>query len=411
MYKRFYPLIAFCVLALVATACASPVQNGTGTPSSEDQVATIVASTLQAHTPVGSQSTYGPDPLDELLPHGFYYLGKDNNTGLTQVFRLDRDGTTMHQITFEPVDVNSYDVSPMDGSVAYVSNNQLLWEDANGSGRRLLVDGGPVDSNNPILNSLTNPAFSPDGQTIAYGLGGLNLYDLSNGSFSRVLEEIGTDPFTGLPAPRELYWPKNFSPDGTRILITTAIPNSDGISTAIFFKATNSLVRLTGEGAFFCCSEQAWTPDGSTLYAANSSMGMFGSGLWRVDGTTGVIATLVPGDAGDGTFNLLDEPYLAPDGHLYYFFAKEAAPDGFINRVPLQIVRSLSDGVTGRTVLHAENFQLMNEALWAPDTGFVIVAFAPMENVHVGGQAEITYFDGRPPVILTTFAQDMKWGP
>jgi hypothetical protein len=53
----------------------------------------------------------------------------------------------------------------------------------------------------------------------------------------------------------------------------------------------------------------------------------------------------------------------------------------------------------------------MNEALWAPDTGFVIVAFAPMENVHVGGQAEITYFDGRPPVILTTFAQDMKWGP
>jgi hypothetical protein len=53
----------------------------------------------------------------------------------------------------------------------------------------------------------------------------------------------------------------------------------------------------------------------------------------------------------------------------------------------------------------------MNEALWAPDASIVIVAYAPMEEVYQGGQAEIVYLDGRPSVVLTPFAQQMKWGP
>lgn len=411
MKKQFYAKFIVLVLALVIGACA-PSTGGEGdVPSSEDQVATIVAGTMQALTPTVSEATPEPTESAGLLPHSFYYIGTDNATGLSQVFYIERDGTTTHQITFEPVNVDSYDVSLVDGSVVFVSNNQLLWVDVNGSGRRVLVDGGALDPNNPILNSLTSPVYSPDGQTIAYGQGGLNLYNLSSGASSRVLEVIGTDPFTGLPAPTELYWPKNYSPDGTKILITTAIPNSDGISTGIFFPSTNSLVRLTGEGAVFCCSEQAWTSDSSASYAASSSMGMFGSGLWRVDGTSGVSTPLIPGDAGDGTYNLINEPYLAPDGQLYYFFAKAPAPDGFINRGPLQIVRSAPDGVTGRTVINAGNFQLLNEALWAPDASFVVVAIAPIEGVFVGGLAEINYFDGSPSMILTNFAQGMKWGP
>jgi hypothetical protein len=411
MKKQFYAIFIVLVLALVIGACAPSTGSESEVPSSEDQVATIVAGTMQALTPTVSEATPEPTESAGLLPHSFYYIGTDNATGLSQVFYIEQDGTTTHQITFEPVNVDSYDVSLVDGSVVFVSNNQLLWVDVNGSGRRLLVDGGPLDPNNPILNSLTSPVYSPDGQTIAYGQGGLNLYNLSSGASSRVLEVIGTDPFTGLPAPGELYWPKNYSPDGTKILITTAIPNSDGISTGIFFPATNSLVRLTGEGAVFCCSEQAWTSDSSASYAASSSMGMFGSGLWRVDGTSGVSNPLILGDAGDGTYNLINEPYLAPDGQLYYFFAKAPAPDGFISRGPLQIVRSAPDGVTGRTVINAGNFQLLNEALWAPDASFVVVAIAPIEGVFVGGLAEINYFDGSPSMILTNFAQSMKCGP
>jgi hypothetical protein len=140
-------------------------------------------------------------------------------------------------------------------------------------------------------------------------------------------------------------------------------------------------------------------------------MGMFSSGLWKVDSATGQVTTLIQGDAGGGNYNVADEAYLAPNGQLYFFFATVASPDGVISRSQLQPVHSAPDGVTGRTVISTEDFQLLNEALWAPDASFVIAAFAPTREVYQGGQAEIIYFDGRSRVVLTPFAQQMKWGP
>lgn len=40
-----------------------------------------------------------------------------------------------------------------------------------------------------------------------------------------------------------------------------------------------------------------------------------------------------------------------------------------------------------------------------------IVAFAPIQNVYNGGQAKIVYSDGRPNVVLTSYAYILKWGP
>jgi hypothetical protein len=138
---------------------------------------------------------------------------------------------------------------------------------------------------------------------------------------------------------------------------------------------------------------------------------MFSSGLWKVDAATGEVTTLIPGGAGNGNYNVADEAYLAPDGQLYFFFATLPSPDGIITRSPLQAVRSAPDGVTGRTVISGEDFELMNEALWAPDASFVIAAIAPSKEVYQGGQAKLIYFDGKPSALLTPFAQQMKWGP
>jgi hypothetical protein len=80
-------------------------------------------------------------------------------------------------------------------------------------------------------------------------------------------------------------------------------------------------------------------------------------------------------------------------------------------RSPLQLVRSAPDGVSGRTVISGEDFQLLNEALWAPDASFAIVAIAPSPEIYQGGQAEIVYIDGRPNVPLNVSAQQMRWGP
>ena len=405
------PLIVFLTLSAAILACALPIPsappsqtNGTATPPfSPEQLGTAVAMTLTAVAPASTPTTEGSAGS---LPHTFYYLGTDG-AGLTQVFRLERDGTTQHQITSEPVSVSDYDVSLTDGSIVYVANNQVLWINVDGSNRRLILDGGAVDPNNPFLVSISSLVFSPDGQTLAFGYKGLQLYSVSTGQSQLVLENQIDDQGGGLFLPRELYSPERYSPDGTKLLITLGY--FEGASAAVYYPATNALVRLEGgEGALICCDQMEWSADSLSFYSANPSMGMFSSGLWKVDAATGEVTTLIPGDAGGGNYNGAAEPYLAPDGQLYFFFGTFTNPD---TRPPLQLVRSASDGVTGRTVLSGEDFTLLNEALWAPDASFVVCALAPSPEIYQGGQAKIVYLDGRPSLGLTSSAQQMKWGP
>jgi hypothetical protein len=378
-------------------------------------VGTVVAMTLTAAVPAGDDATataptsITPDGGADLLPHTLYYLGTDN-AGLLQVFKIEKDGTTQSQVTSESGSISDYDVSLIDGSVAYVANNQLLYVNADGSERRVLVDGGTVDPNNPFISTLSNPVFSLDGQTLAFGYKGLQLYSFATSENKLVIENQVDDLGGGLFVPRELYEPERFSPDGTKLLITLAY--YEGASSAIYDPATNALVRLQGgEGALICCGEAEWSFDSSSIYSATPTAGMFSPGLWKIDAATGIVTTLIQGDAGDGNYHAADEPYLAPDNQLYFFFATVSNPEGIFNRAPLQLVRSASDGVTGRTVLSEADFQLLNEALWASDASFVVVAFAPTQEVYQGGQAEIVYLDGRPNVTLTPFALQMKWGP
>lgn len=411
MKQKSRILSVFFALMLAALACTSPLGGGDA-PSSPEQVATIVASTVQALTPVG-EAEETPEPEVEepagLLPGSLYYLGNDG-ANLSQVFRMEADGVTVSQLTFESDSVGSYDISPVDGSVVYVANNQMVLIEADGSGRRVLVDGGPVDENNPYLASINSPVFSPDGRSIAYGKGGLNFYSLETGVSNLVIENQWDDVGGGLFVPRELYWPEKYSPDGQKLLISLGY--YEGGSSAVYYPNGNALVRLNNaDGAVICCGDPIWTADSSALYSAYPYMGMFMSGMWKVDAASGDVTTLLPGDAGDGTFNFPTDAYLAPDGQLYYFFANYPLTDDFVQRSPFQLVRSAPDGVTGRTVLRPDTFEFLNEALWSPDADFVLAALAPIDNIYAGGRVEIVYLDGRPNVVLIPFAQRLKWGP
>jgi hypothetical protein len=325
---------------------------------------------------------------------------------------MEQDGATRRQLTSESDNVSDYDVSPVDGSVAYIANNDLIYIRSDGTNRRVLMDGGVPDPNNPFISTVSSPVFSPDGQRIAYGYKGLQMYsfsaDISHLLIANQIDDVGN----GLFVPKELYSPERYSPDGSKLAITLGY--YEGASSAIYDPATQALVRLDGgQGALICCGDIEWSADSSSLYAASPTLGMFDPGLWRIDAATGKVTTLLPAAADNGNFNLADEAYLASDGQLYYFFATapSSPQDGTITRPPLQLVRSAPDGVTGRTVLSQQDFQLLNEALWAPDASLVVVAFAPTREVFVGGQAEVVYRDGRPNVVLTPFAQEMKWGP
>jgi Tol biopolymer transport system component len=409
------PIAAALVTASIL-ACALPSPSPV---PQQDLAATIVIQTMQALStaapPISPSAapaatsvspTTIPSLIPNILPHSLYFLSNDK-TGLLQIFRMERDGKSVNQITFEPAAVNSFDVTARGGAVAFISNNQLLWVDANGAGRRVLLDGGPVSDNDRFTQSVGTPVWSPDGGTIAFSHNGLNFYTMSTGVTNNVMENK-IDNSAGFPVVRELYAPALYSPDGSRLLINISFNESGTFG--IYSLGDNTLVRIKRtDGGIICCTLR-WVPGGGGLYAASSTIGVIDSGLWYINAADGTATTLLPGSAPDGTYNFADAPNVGADGQLYFFFnnLKEIPASG---HTPLYLVRSGTDGVSGRTLLKPDVLQNINEILWAPDGGFAVVAFAPAQDVSPGGQAEIVYLDDRPDVILTSFAEQMRWGP
>ena len=407
---RFRILSAAVLLGAAILACASPIAS-----QPLDQAATAVVQTLSAVStaaPLASPAaplpapTQTPAPAPAVLPHSLYYQNKDQG-GRVQVFRLATDGRTVQQITFEPANVDQFDVSPVDGSVAYTSNNQLILVDSNGAGRRILVDGGPVDDNNRFVNSVGSPVWSLDGRTIAFSHGGLNFYSVSDGAISKVLENQ-IDMTAGFAIPHELYAGDRYSPDGSRLLISISF--YEGGEFGIYRPADNTVIRINRPDGSMVCCELRWVPDSSGLYAASRSIGMVDSGLSYIDASSGKVTILLPGSAPDATYNFAAGPQVGRDGKLYFFF-NNLPQIPVASHTPLYLVRSETDGATGRTTLKPDAFPYINEVLWAPDASLAIVVQGTADDVNVGGVAEIVYPNDKPNARLLDSAQDLHWGP
>ena len=400
-------IFAFLALLLLALACANPFTTPAEQPAN---VETIVAATISAltSTPAPSTPVVG-DSASSLLPHSIYYLAPDS-AQITQVFRLEKDGKTITQLTFEPSKVEDFDVSLADGRIVFLTNHQLYLANADGSNRLLIFDAGPQDEVNMFLTRIISPVFSPSGQTIAFGHQGLNFYSLTSGQTNRVLEDKVNDPGQGFIIPEELYWPEMYTTNENKLILTLGY--YEGASTGIYDISSGTLIRLDNEQrAIICCGDYSLSADSSSLYAGSPTFGMFAAGLWRVDMNTGKVNPLLFGDYESDPVEVSDNPFIAPDGQLYYFYASIPNTGDMVSRPPLQLVRSAPDGVTGRTVLRPETFTAMNEALWAPDASFVIIANGS-EQVYAGGEAQLYYTDGQKTMIsLVPNVQNMKWGP
>lgn len=413
MRRSFLPVPVYVLLVVFLAAC-EPSTAGNGTqPPLPTQESTVVPPTLQVPTSESPDtSTSVPEISTSLLPHRLYFLGKDDQW-ISQLYRMEPDGKTKTQLTSESLDVTDYDVSPVDGALAYVASNQLLLANADGSNRRVLIDGGT----GPDLRGSYHPIFSPDGGTLAYGQDGLNLYDVSSGVSKLVLENQYGDPLpNGDLFPIEIYWPEKYSPDGTKLLLALGHWEM-APSHAVYNLEKSELVRYEEvQDYIYCCSFQggpAWSPDSSIFYGVASAHDYaYQSGeLWRLDAGNGALTRMLK--ASDGMINLPRELYVAPDGQLYFFFGTYSVDSGFFDAPVLELVRSAPDGVTDRTVLRDENFVLMEEALWAPDASFVIVASEPDEHWNQdGGVLELYFIDRQKEAVwLAPLGWQMKWGP
>jgi Tol biopolymer transport system component len=341
-----------------------------------------------------------------------YYLAANGTT--QQIWRIETDGTTRTPITQEAAGVTDFDVSPSNGSLAYVSGNALITTDGMGHSRSVLVQGpqlSPERDEAYYTAEVTKPRWSPDGSRIAYGMNGINLIDASSGTLTALLPN---DPIPGPNDPitqtANLYWPSQWSPDGSRMLIEIGYYRSEG-SVGVLNLADNSVLALSSPQGYVCCAP-AWAADSQNIFYANAIDGIVPPGLWRTDVTTGESETLIDGIAKDAILSVANA-FPTADDNLYYFYAVTKAPSDPGQSVALSMYRAQSDGVTDQTPLRTDAY-VIGEAVWAKDgSGAVIVdAQAALEAGTYPSRGPLLYLkaDVSPTIPLADEGRLLRWG-
>ncbi len=408
-------ILTGCMLILAAIACNAPQPIGPVTGIPDTAPATAVPSsaattdsTLQVAA-AATDSSAENSSSGNSLPLPLYLLGVDN-----QIWRVEPDGETTSQITFEPLPVTEFSVSADGLQIAYVTNNSLYTVDSAGAGRALIVQGPPPaaedDYAGRINSSLGSIYWAPSGQQITYGLGGINIYDIINGtSTSLIQSDPYPDPNDPNPpaGPIRFFSAGAFSPDGKRVLAPFGyFPEAGG--EGVIDLESGSLTEITNPDGIVCCS-LSWSQDSASLYFANPLPGMIPAGLWRADAASGQTVTLVNGGT-EGNFQMFDFPQQGTDGDLYYFYGTSATyPES--NPV-LTMTKSAADGITNRISLRTDSHRVAS-VLWATDaSGAVILNFDSMEQGTFLLRGELTWLpsDGSAPFVLPLPGSQPHWG-
>jgi hypothetical protein len=355
-------------------------------------VATAVAATLAPSPPVAT-----PAPGEVMLPHSLLYLSA--RSGSQQVWRLERDGATQSQVTGEDGGVSYFAVSPVDGSVAFVTNNQLYLVDADGGNRRLLVDNtaDAQASDFAYRTRISDPKFSPNGRYLAYAFNGLWILDTSNNQAVHLLEN---DLVEG--DPERIYAPVKWAPNSVQLLI--GITSADSSSLAFVNPGEDPL--LTELDVQNLCCHANWSPDSASILVASPFDGLIEAGLWRYEALSGDVTELIAAET-DGLYEFAGWPVELPGGSLQYFYASSAelgAAD-----VPLYMVSSGSNGVDGRALVRQEPFANIGEALWAPDGSLALIVQRRPEG-GAGGAVLVAFASDRQLQLLMDDGHAMQWG-
>lgn len=393
---RLVPRLLLISIFSVVAACNYP----TSTVPSTEQIVTAVVGTLTAEA--SSVPTVTPAP--PILPHSLYFLS--DRSGAAQVWRLETDGVTLVQMTNAAAGVDDFDVARGDGSLAYVSDNQLVLLTSDGQ-QTVLVDNSAANSEAPdyYYNQLIkSPRFSPDGNTLAYALNGIFFYDLANGESTQIVPNDLETQEDGSVLAKELYIPLEWSPDGAQLLI--GIAYSEGSLLGVLHPGSDPLLtRLQANGSF--CCQIAWAPDSRSVLVASPYLGLVESGFWRYDARTGGENTIIDSFS-ENLYNFVGWPLqLADDSLMYFYTSAVEIPKGDVG---FFMVRSAADGVSERTQLRPESFNL-NEALWAEDGSLVLTVQPGQTGSGNSGPVVLVYSDGRNVLGLVDQARELRWGP
>jgi hypothetical protein len=414
MLRRYIVSLVCGLFLLSIFACNTP--GPTLTPSALEEPTQDLASPVEPTASLESLSTATTetvvestdDPIEGILPAPLYYISAAD----AQIWRMEIDGLTVTQITFEPLPVDEIDVSAASGQIAYISGNALYAVDSFGAGRTLILEGLAIPENY-FESVVTAPRWSPDGSQLAFGFGGINIYEGATGTTSVIKS---SDPYPDLNNPNAPYpdpppvgyAPLNWSPDGTRLLVTEAVYYSEGFSLVALNPSNGDSRQLISPDGLACCNP-AWSPDGTEVIISNESLGLLTPGMWQLSAASGEGRTLVQGYSPDiDTYYLVSFARKLTDGNIYGFFSAYVSfPE---TPIPLQLTRFASDG--SATPIGNESY-LPADALWSPDDSGVIVV-----DLGANPQAEWPYrgplvwvpIDGSLSVRLEVVGRSPRWG-
>jgi len=382
-----------------------------------------------SEVPTDFSGTEGDNPVDQVvegvLPAPVIYLRAEEGAvapGRQNLWRMEVDGVTETQITDEAVPVTSFDVSPVDGAIAYTTfdDNDLVLVEWDGSEREILVDGDALStqsgSEEGTQASLANVAWSPNGSQIAYGYGGINIISVEGGD-SRVLVPDKIITISGRTSQDSRYYrPLAWSPDGNKILALEGF-GIEGSAYAVVDVESGEVVSL---GSAVLCCEPSWSLDSQSFYFSSAAFGMMVPGLWQANATTGEVTTLIQGMEGAGLPDVTGEPMSLiqsarqlVDGKLYAFAGFGTYDELYRNEEGNETLPKLTmtqfslDGKEAHP-LRSDAYPI-GEALWAEDGSGALVTVM-VEGEYPSGTLLWLASEDSESVILKGRGFQPRWG-
>jgi WD40 repeat protein len=321
-------------------------------------------------------------PGQAVLPHPLYFLSEQS--GSSQIWRMETDARTVAQITNEPQSVITLDISAA-GKLAYVSQYQIFVTDANGQNRQGIAN---LESDVPVRKL----AWSPDGNRLAYPSKGIHVYDLTTGEDKLLIADKDTQ------APDLVrYEPLEWSPDGSKLTVTKYLWESAGIN-----------VISTDNGAvLFDQAQQAitWSTDSQSVYLSSSQFSEWTgieAGLWRAQTNGGAPQPLIQGAS-------IWWPIQRSDGSLAYFMHQPTTHETK-EFSPLLSV-SAADGTNPVAVKSwplTINANDTFDGIWTEDGQSILVQLT--RPAMDSSEVLLLSTDENPPVFLTSEPKAFWWG-